>query len=106
MREKFLLLERSIQHDLQAIEQLYDAIGTPTLTDEAGEDELGRFRHMFRYAYDVELDPQRLRLVLSKALQPKVIPGRPWPRLKRRGWTRSPGSGVAGGASVVQAAGA
>jgi hypothetical protein len=40
MREKFLLLERSIWHDLQAIEQLYRAIGTPTLTDEAGEEAL------------------------------------------------------------------
>lgn len=40
MRERFLLLERSTQHDLQAIEQLYNAIGTPTLTDETDEEEL------------------------------------------------------------------
>jgi hypothetical protein len=139
MNERFLLLERSIEHDLQAVERLYEAIGSPTLSDEAGEeasivlayrlhnlynafenifqhiaaafentlddsarwraqllqrmrldvmplrraviddtayealDELRRFRHLFRYAYDVELDPQRLRLVVSKALQLKAI---------------------------------
>ncbi len=139
MREKFLLLERNIQHDLQAIEHLYQAIGTPVVTDDAGEetlivlayrlhnlynafenvfqsiatafentiddsarwhaqllhrmrldvmplrpaviddraydalDELRRFRHVFRYAYDVEIDPRRLRLVVSKALQLKAF---------------------------------
>jgi len=36
-------------------------------------DELRRFRHVFRYAYDMNLDPQRLRLVLSKARQLKAI---------------------------------
>lgn len=139
MNEKFLLLERSIQHDLEAIERLYASIGTGDLADDAGEeelivlayrlhnlynafenifqniaaafentlddpprwhaqllermrldimpvrpavidgeaydalDELRRFRHVFRYAYDMNLDPQRLRLVLSKARQLKAI---------------------------------
>jgi len=134
MSERFLLLERSIQHDLEAIERLYTAIGSYHLGDDASEeelivlayrlhnlfnafenvfqniaavfentlddatrwhaqllqrmrldlmpmrpavideaaydalDELRRFRHLFRYAYDVELDPQRLRLVLHKAM--------------------------------------
>jgi len=31
-------------------------------------DELGRFRHVFRAAYSVELDPERMTLVLRKAL--------------------------------------
>ena len=139
MNEKFLLLERSIQKDLEAIERLFAAIGTEDLADDASEealivlayrlhnlynafenifqniaatfentlddsarwhaqllermrldampirpaviddtaydalDELRRFRHLFRYAYDMELDPQRLRLVLTKALQLKAI---------------------------------
>lgn len=30
-------------------------------------DELRRFRHLFRAAYTIELDPDRLRLVLVKA---------------------------------------
>ena len=30
-------------------------------------DELRRFRHVFRAAYSVELDPERMNLVLSKA---------------------------------------
>lgn len=36
-------------------------------------DELRRFRHVFRYAYGVDLDVQRLRLVLNKALGLQVI---------------------------------
>lgn len=139
MREKFLLLERSIQHDLQAIDRLYETIASPTLADEDDQetlivlayrlhnlynafenifqnvattfentlddstrwhaqllqrmcldlmplrpaviegqaydalDELRRFRHLFRYAYDIQLDPQRLRLVLSKAWQLRAV---------------------------------
>ncbi|MBC8446799.1 MAG: hypothetical protein H8D78_03525 [Chloroflexi bacterium] len=139
MNERFLLLERSIERDLEAIERLYTAMGTGHLADDASEeelivaayrlhnlynafesifqniavtfentlddaarwhaqllqrmrldvmpvrpavidetaydalDELRRFRHLFRYAYDVELDPQRLRLVLRKAMQLKAI---------------------------------
>ena len=139
MNEKFLLLERSIQRDLETIERLYAAIGSGNLAADATEeelivlayrlhnlynafenifqniaatfentvddlarwhaqllermrldvmpirpaviddvaydalDELRRFRHLFRHAYDVNLDAQRLRLVLSKALQLKTI---------------------------------
>lgn len=139
MSEKFLVLERSIQRDLQAIERIYNSIGSPSLSNEHDEeflivlayrlhnlynafenifqniaatfenhlddsahwhaqllqrmcldmtparpavidkttydalDELRRFRHLFRYAYDVELDIQRLQLVVSKALQLKVV---------------------------------
>jgi len=133
MSERFLLLERSILHDLAAIERLYSAIGPTDPGDDGGDeqlivlgyrlhnlynafenifqniasvfensldddarwhaqllqrmrldllpvrpavidqaafdalDELRRFRHLFRYDYDVELDPRRLRLVLLKA---------------------------------------
>jgi len=34
-----------------------------------GLDELRRFRHLFRHAYTLRLDPERLRLVLRKAKQ-------------------------------------
>ena len=139
MSEKFLLLARSIERDVQAIDQLYAAIGEPALTPQTDQetlivlayrlhnlynayenifqniaatfenhlddsahwhsqlltrmtldvlplrpavidkpaftalDELRRFRHLFRYAYDVQLDVDRLKLVLTRALQLKTI---------------------------------
>ena len=48
----------------------------PAVIDQAAYDaldELRRFRHVFRYAYGVDLDVQRLRLVLDKALGLQVI---------------------------------
>jgi hypothetical protein len=139
MSEKFLLLVRAIERDLQAIDQLYAAIGEPALTAQTDEetlivlayrlhnlynayenifqniaatfenhvddsahwhsqllyrmtlemlplrpavidksaftalDELRRFRHLFRYAYDIDLDVDRLKLVLTRALQLKTM---------------------------------
>jgi hypothetical protein len=73
MSERFLLLERSIRHDLNTIDDIYAAIGNPVLTETSSEDELRRFRHLFRYSYDVRLDPQRLRLVLLKAQQLQAV---------------------------------
>lgn len=35
-------------------------------------DELRRFRHIFRHAYSVKLDPLRLELVMRKALDLKI----------------------------------
>ena len=133
MNEPYLILERSIQHDLQAIERIFQAINwpeteaatheealivlayrfhnlynafenifqniaqtfennlddaskwhaqllrrmrldvmpiRPAVIDDAAYDaldELRRFRHMFRYSYDTELDPARLHLVWQKA---------------------------------------
>jgi hypothetical protein len=45
------------------------------IDDEAFEalDELRRFRHLFRHAYSVRIDPLRLQLVLQKALRLRVI---------------------------------
>ncbi len=42
----------------------------PVINDEAFEqlDELRRFRYVFRAAYSVDLDPERMVLVLRKAL--------------------------------------
>jgi len=133
MNETYLILERSIQHDLHAIERIFQAITWPETEaaadqealivlayrfhnlynafenifqniaqtfennpDDASKwhaqllqrmrldvmpirpavindvaydalDELRRFRHVFRYSYDVELDPARLGLVWQKA---------------------------------------
>lgn len=133
MSEKLLLLERSIEADLELIEELYAALGDESpspampeerlialayrlhnvynafenifrnvadafensLDDQAGWhaqllqrmrldltpvrpaliddpayeklDELRRFRHLFRSAYGVKLDPERLALVFRKA---------------------------------------
>lgn len=37
--------------------------------------ELRRFRHLFRAAYGIELDPQRLELILAKSVQlRKILP--------------------------------
>jgi hypothetical protein len=36
-------------------------------------DELRRFRHLFRHAYSVKLDPLRLQLVMHKALALRAI---------------------------------
>lgn len=48
----------------------------PAVIDEAAYedlDELRRFRHLFRSAYGVELDPQRLQLVLNKTLKLRTV---------------------------------
>lgn len=139
MNEKYLILERSIQRDLQAIDRIYREIQTPALTDATEPetlivlayrlhnlynafenifqniattfennlddatrwhiqllqrmrldvtpirpaviddsaydalDELRRFRHVFRYSYDLQLDAARLQLVLTKAAKLKLI---------------------------------
>ncbi len=45
------------------------------IDDEAYDalDELRRFRHMFRHAYNIKLDPLRLQLVLNKTFALKPI---------------------------------
>lgn len=48
----------------------------PALIDEFAYeklDELRRFRHLFRSPYGVQLDAERLRLVLRKAVQLRRI---------------------------------
>src|ERR671938_1630563 len=40
MSEKYLVLARSIQHDLQAIERIYQLIDEPDLSDNTGEESL------------------------------------------------------------------
>jgi hypothetical protein len=48
----------------------------PAVIDDAAYDaldELRRFRHLFRHAYSVQLDPLRLQLVLTKATALKAI---------------------------------
>ncbi len=48
----------------------------PAIIDDTAYDaldELRRFRHLFRHAYMIDLDPQRLQLVIRKALALKAI---------------------------------
>lgn len=48
----------------------------PTVIDDEAYDaldELRRFRHLFRHAYSVKLDSERLQLVVDKALVLKSI---------------------------------
>ena len=48
----------------------------PAVIDDAAYDaldELRRFRHSFRHAYSVKLDPRRLQLVMDKALALRAI---------------------------------
>ena len=47
----------------------------PAIIDDVAYDaldELRRFRHLFRHAYSVQLDPLRLQLVMRKALALKA----------------------------------
>lgn len=48
----------------------------PAVIDDSAYDklhELRRFRHLFRAAYGIELDPERMELVLRKALALREI---------------------------------
>ena len=48
----------------------------PAIIDDEAYDALGelrRFRHLFRHAYIVKLDPLRLQLVMGKALALKAV---------------------------------
>lgn len=56
------LLERMNLDALPLRPQVIDAIAYDAL------NELRRFRHVFRHAYSIQLDPERLVLVLRKAL--------------------------------------
>jgi hypothetical protein len=40
MTEKFLILERSVRADVQAIDQLFESLGTPDLSPSDSEDKL------------------------------------------------------------------
>lgn len=94
MNEKFLVLERSIQGDLEIVEQLYDALGSPDLEESEPQEVLivvayrlhslyMAFENIFRNiatAFENHLDPtswhrqllHRMRLDLTP-LRPAVI---------------------------------
>jgi len=40
MREKYLVLDRNIRADLETIDRLYEALGSPQLTESTPQDEL------------------------------------------------------------------
>jgi hypothetical protein len=94
MNEKFLVLERNIQKDLEAIANLYEALGSPDLGDASSQEELivvsyrlhglfTAFENIFRniaHAFENQVSPeswhrevlQRMRLDLTP-LRPAVI---------------------------------
>jgi len=102
MNEKFLVLERSIQSDLEIVEQLYDALGSPDLEESEPQEVLivvayrlhslyMAFENIFRNiatAFENHLDPtswhrqllHRMRLDLSP-LRPAVIDSEAYERL-------------------------
>jgi hypothetical protein len=102
MNEKFLVLERSIQSDLEIVEQLYDALGSPDLEESEPQEVLivvayrlhnlyVAFENIFRNistAFENHLDSaswhrqllQRMRLDLTP-LRPAVIDPEAYERL-------------------------
>ncbi len=102
MNEKFLLLERNLAADLNAIESLYRELGEPDLVESEGQDRLivvayrlhglySAFENVFRNiakAFENQLDPaswhqallQRMLLDLSP-LRPAVLDGEAYEKL-------------------------
>lgn len=94
MNEKFLVLERNIQKDLETIERIYEDLGSPELEESAPQESLiviafrlntlySAFENIFRNiaaAFENRLEPagwhrqllQRMRLDLTP-LRPAVI---------------------------------
>ncbi|MBN1920543.1 MAG: hypothetical protein JW892_04815 [Anaerolineae bacterium] len=85
MNDRVLVLVQAIQKDLEDIALLYTRLDQhpsdvmplrPAIIDDAAYealDELRRFRHLFRHAYGVQLDPLRLNIVVIKAMRLKAI---------------------------------
>ncbi|HKI05185.1 MAG TPA: antitoxin [Thermoanaerobaculia bacterium] len=102
MNEKFLVLERNIQSDLEAINRLYEALGSPELTESESQETMivaayrlhslyMAFENIFRNiaaSFENQLDKagwhrqllQRMRLDLTP-LRPAVIDAEAYDRL-------------------------
>jgi len=102
MNEKFLVLERNIQNDLEAIASLYEALGSPELKEDEPQEALivaayrlhslyTAFENIFRNiaaSFENQLDKagwhrqllQRMRLDLTP-LRPAVIDAEAYDRL-------------------------
>jgi hypothetical protein len=102
MNEKFLVLERNIQNDLEAIAGLYEALGSPDLKEDEAQETLivaayrlhslyTAFENIFRNiaaSFENHLDKagwhrqllQRMRLDLTP-LRPAVIDAEAYDRL-------------------------
>ncbi|MEA2692508.1 MAG: hypothetical protein QOJ16_1895 [Acidobacteriota bacterium] len=63
------------QQLLQSMRLDLSPIRPAVIDDPAYEklDELRRFRHLFRAAYGIDLDPLRLQLVIRKALELRTL---------------------------------
>jgi hypothetical protein len=94
MREKYLVLDRNVRSDLEQIDRLYEALGSPELTEASPQEELivvsyrlhslyGALENIFRniaHAFENQVSQeswhrevlQRMRLDLTP-LRPAVI---------------------------------
>jgi hypothetical protein len=102
MNEKFLVLERNIQKDLETIERLYEDLGSPELSESEPQESMiviafrlhslySAFENIFRNvaaAFENQMEPggwhrqllQRMRLDLTP-LRPAVIDDQAYDRL-------------------------
>jgi uncharacterized protein YutE (UPF0331/DUF86 family) len=102
MNEKFLVLESDIQSDLEAIEKLYNALGSPELKESESQESMivvayrlhglyTAFENIFRNiaaAFENQLDQtawhrqllERMRLDLTP-LRPAVVDGETYDKL-------------------------
>ena len=91
MNEKFLVLERNIQIDLEAIDHLYEALGTPELEESASQETLiivsyrlhslyTAFENIFRNiaaSFENQLDKDGWHRQLLKRMRLDLTPLRP-----------------------------
>ncbi|HSG40299.1 MAG TPA: antitoxin [Thermoanaerobaculia bacterium] len=91
MNEKLLVLERSVQSDLEAIGKLYEALGAPELEEAESQDVLivaayrlhslyTAFENIFRNiaaAFENHLDPETWHRDLLQRMRLDLTPVRP-----------------------------
>lgn len=91
MNEKFLVLERNIQKDLESIERLYEALGVPEVSETIPRKELifiayhlhglyTAFENIFRSiaaAFENQLEPSGWHRQLLHRMQLDLSPRRP-----------------------------
>jgi hypothetical protein len=80
MSEELDLLQAEIRQDLDAIRAAFEALNSlsgrpPVISRQlyTNLDELRRFRHLFRNAYLLRFDPDRLALVIRDARRVEAL---------------------------------
>jgi hypothetical protein len=91
MNEKFLVLERNIQRDLEAVDAIYEALGSPELEESESQEALiviayrlhslyTAFENIFRNiasTFENHLEPDSWHRELLKRMQLDLTPLRP-----------------------------